>query len=293
MVDLVLVTNRISPSMPENLSDPMKVKASFFFVPALASIADPAAARALHTCGMAYILIAALRLSETEQGHVVAAYSFELGKVQRPWIRERQVREILARIDHDLARRVAANLGIDLAGAEPPAACSQRSPALSQMSLGAHDIKGRKVAVLVADGVDARALDDLCQGLQAEGAKAELLGPSSAPVRDDQGNERAVVGSMAAEPSVTYDAVLVPGGAGVAALSGEGVALHYLLEAYKHLKPLALLGEARDLADRLGLQADPGLLRGAVYADVAAGLRDALLQHRIWAREALAASVPA
>jgi catalase len=232
-------------------------------------------------------------LSETEQGHVVDAYSFELGKVQRPWIRERQVREILARIDHDLARRVAANLGVSLEGVDSEAPCSQRSAALSQMKLQAQDIRGRKVAVLVADGVDGQALDDICQALMAEGAKAELLGPSTAPVRDSAGATRALVGSMAGEPSVTYDAVLVPGGSSVATLAAQGVARHYLLEAYKHLKPLALLGEASSLAQQLGLQEDPGLLLGAGYADVAGGLRDALLQHRIWAREARAASIPA
>ena len=232
-------------------------------------------------------------LSEAEQGHVVDAYSFELGKVQRAWIRERQVREILARIDHDLARRVAANLGVSLEGVEAEAVCTQRSAALSQMNLKAQDIKGRKIAVLVADGVDGQALDDICQGLLAEGAKAELLGPTTAPVRDAGGAARAVVGSMAGEPSVTYDAVVVPGGGGVAVLAAQGVALHYLLEAYKHLKPLVLLGEARSLAGQLGLQEDQGLLSGAGFADVAAGLRGALLEHRVWAREPLAASVPA
>jgi catalase len=48
-------------------------------------------------------------------------------------------------------------------------------------------------------------------------------------------------------PSVAFDAVFVPGGAAsIKALSTDGVALHYLLEAYKHLKAIALArrGEA-------------------------------------------------
>src|SRR5690554_6522663 len=41
-------------------------------------------------------------MSEVEQEHIVEAYSFELGKVERMAIREREVNEILANIDLDL-----------------------------------------------------------------------------------------------------------------------------------------------------------------------------------------------
>lgn len=45
---------------------------------------------------------------------MVDAYTFELSKVQRKHIRERQVQQILANIDLDLARQVGANLGIEV-----------------------------------------------------------------------------------------------------------------------------------------------------------------------------------
>src|SRR5471030_83386 len=51
-------------------------------------------------------------MSKHEQEHIISAYSFELGKVERLWIRERQVNEILANIDLELAKRVAQNLGL-------------------------------------------------------------------------------------------------------------------------------------------------------------------------------------
>ena len=44
---------------------------------------------------------------------MVDAYTFELSKVQRKHIRERQVQQILANIDLDLARH-RANLGIEV-----------------------------------------------------------------------------------------------------------------------------------------------------------------------------------
>ncbi|MDF3842902.1 hypothetical protein P3W55_14385, partial [Pseudomonas citronellolis] len=68
---------------------------------------------------------------------------------------------------------------------------------------------------------------------------------------------------------------------------------HYLLEAYKHLKPLAFSGDAQALPGQLGLQPDDGLVMGAAAGDVFAGLKNALLQHRIWAREAQVGAVPA
>jgi catalase len=43
-------------------------------------------------------------MSKHEQEHIIAAYSFELGKVEREHIRARQVDEILANIDLELAR---------------------------------------------------------------------------------------------------------------------------------------------------------------------------------------------
>ncbi len=47
-------------------------------------------------------------MSEAEQAHIVAAYSFELSKVERQSIREREVNQILLNIDPQLAARVAA-----------------------------------------------------------------------------------------------------------------------------------------------------------------------------------------
>ncbi|BCQ58348.1 hypothetical protein PBOI14_00980 [Pseudomonas sp. Boi14] len=118
-------------------------------------------------------------MSKHEQEHIIAAYSFELGKVEREWIRERQVNEILANIDLQLAARVAENLGLaapkKATVAERKTSLS-RSPALSQANLLPGNIKTRKVAILAANGVDGAAIDALKKALKAEGAHAKLLG---------------------------------------------------------------------------------------------------------------------
>jgi catalase len=235
-------------------------------------------------------------MSAHEQEHIIAAYSFELGKVEREFIRARQVNEILANIDLELAARVAKNLGLPAptcGTVDVPTPSLEKSPALSQANLLSGDIKTRKVAVLVADGVDGTIIDALKQELEANGAHAKILGPTSAPVTTLDGKTLAVDASMEGMPSIAFDAVFVPGGAqSIKALSSDGVALHYILEAYKHLKAIALNGEARQLLVLLKLEADAGLI-----ADVDAGkfkaFFDAIAQHRVWAREPKAKAIPA
>ena len=235
-------------------------------------------------------------MSKHEQEHIIAAYSFELGKVEREHIRARQVNEILANIDLELAKRVAENLGLPAPKAGTVTARKvsvTESPALSQANLLPGDIKTRKVAILAANGVDGQAIETLKQALKAEGAHAKLLGPTSAPVKTSDGKLLPVDASMEGMPSVVFDAVFVPGGAAsIKALSGDGVALHYLLEAYKHLKAIALHGDAKQLLDVLHLQADAGLLAIKDAHDLKAFFA-AIAQHRVWAREPKAKAIPA
>ena len=235
-------------------------------------------------------------MSKYEKEHIIAAYSFELGKVEREHIRIRQVNEILANIDLELAARVAGNLGLPkpkAATVAPRKTDLVRSPALSQANLLSGDIKTRKVAILAANGVDGEALAALKKLLAREGAHAKVLGPTSAPVSTVQGQSLAVDASMEGSPSVAFDAVFVPGGAAsVQALSGDGVALHYLLEAYKHLKAIALHGEAKQLLEVLHLQTDEGLIVGD-DAKVLKAFVAAMAKHRVWDREERAKAVPA
>lgn len=235
-------------------------------------------------------------MSVPEQEHIIAAYSFELAKVERAHIRERQVKEILQNIDPVLASRVAENLGISLAAdaAATPVATVQVSPALSQSNLLPSDLKGRSVAVLLARSCRADEVVGLLKVLKGLGVTAKLLGPSLAPLDTSDGKRVQPSATFATEPSITVDAVFVPGGQQVAdELHGQGEAAHYLLEAYKHLKPIAFSGEAAHLASMLGFGEDEGLLTGDDFDPLLARFEAALRQHRIWAREARAKRIPA
>ncbi len=236
-------------------------------------------------------------MSETEQQHIIKAYSFELGKVEREHIRAREVNEILANIDLKLAAAVAANLGLPAPKAgsvKVKGSQLKQSPALSQMNhLGDIGIKGRKIAVLVADGVDAGSVDHWRKALEAHSARMLVLGPTSAPVKTADGKALAVDASMEGMPSVMFDGVIVPGGKkALDALAGSGLAKHFLLEAYKHLKAIGFAAEGKALVDGLGLKADKGLLLGDDQKAVDAFVK-AVEGHRVWEREAAAEAVPA
>ncbi|WP_447502259.1 catalase-related domain-containing protein, partial [Acinetobacter pittii] len=81
----------------------------------------------------------------------VDAYTFELSKVQRKHIRERQVQQILANIDLDLARQVGANLGIEVPDLtlDYKKTTVEKSAKLSFLAFPPEDIQGRKIAVLI------------------------------------------------------------------------------------------------------------------------------------------------
>lgn len=242
-------------------------------------------------------------LAKHEQDHVVNGYSFELSKVDKLFIRERTVNEILVNINPILAQRVADNLGIKVHNATniderkkhyKQGESVDKSPAVSMLSRPAQNIKGRKIAVLADNGFNCKEFDALKKQLESEGAFVKLLGKTFAPIISGANKEFSVDGSHDSEPSVLYDGVIVTGGEkGVQALLACGHAKHYLLEAYKHLKPILLVGESSILANELKLAADEGCILAKDGASGVKGFSQALKQHRIWAREEKVTHLPA
>lgn len=234
-------------------------------------------------------------LAPHEQKHVVDAYTFELSKVKRKHIRERQVQQILANIDLDLARQVGANLGIevpDLSLDFKPQSV-EKSAKLSMLAFPPADIQGRKIAVLIHNLVKSDALETIKNWAIKEGGVVHLLAPSLAPVKDHQDKVIAADGMQMAEPSIAYDAVIIPDGDNLNAVIQDGVTRHYILEAYKHLKPVVFLGNKSDLLEPLNLVADEGTLIEGEFKHISEKLKNLLKAHRVWSREKIAQHVPA
>lgn len=255
--------------------------------------------------------------SAVEKDHIVAAFRFELSRVDTPAIRQRVV-DNLAHVDQKLATRVAAPLNIN--PPDPKAAAGRlgyrehritnkvdEDVALRMVGRGEASIKTRKVAILVADGIEPATIRRVQQDLTDAGAICKVIGPALGSVSTGSGRQLAVDHTFSTMSSVMFDAVLIPGGAQNAeTLTAMGEAVHFVLEAYKHCKAICAVNEGVQLMSTLGFTAgkNPELISmpvpGVVIGDarrVAEGLISqqfisAIAQHRHWDRPNIEA-VPA
>ncbi|MGE8557369.1 MAG: catalase HPII [Acinetobacter sp.] len=234
-------------------------------------------------------------LAPYEQKHVVDAYTFELSKVQRLHIREREVKEILANIDLDLAQKVGKNLGIEVpdTGKSFKNSSVEKSAKLSFEAFVPEDIKARKIAVLVHDKVNEANVAAILAWAQAESAVAHILTPTPAPILSNAQSPLPSNGMQKGEPSVMYDAVVIVDGDNYDAVKADGVATHYILEAYKHLKPIVFLGDKKALVEDLRLVMDKGTVVTEDFNSVSTEFKDLIRAHRVWEREVVAEAIPA
>lgn len=240
--------------------------------------------------------------SETEQQHIIGAFRFELTKVQVPAVRSRVIAQ-LRNVNDELAQAVAEGVGItELPEPLPkvlrksPKAEIERSQALSLLARpGEEGVKTRKVAILVAPGVDAKTASAVHRALTEQGANPRLVGLRLGQVRGNDEMPLDVEISLETAPSAVWDAVVIPGGkAAAVALSESGHALEFLKDQYRHCKPILLIGESRQLLGKANIPVklpsgddDPGLLLVDEDADGSAltAFAQALAQHRHFARE--------
>jgi catalase len=236
--------------------------------------------------------------SDIEKRHIVKAFRFELGKVQTNAVRARVV-ATLRNVAEELAAELAQGLGmtglpdpLPRAGGRQAKPEVTHSPALSLLARPGQDgIRTRKVAILVADGVDGEVAASIHANLAARGAVPRFVGVQLGPVTSSNGDPIEVEITMEGGPSVLWDAAVVPGGTGsVAVLAANGQALEFLRDQYRHCKTLMLLGDAQGLLDKAGIPSgdDAGIVSAggdAPIDDSLAGFVNALSKHRHYERE--------
>jgi len=230
-----------------------------------------------------------------EQKHIIDAYVFELSKVQRQNIREREVLEVLCNIDLTLAQQVADQLGIEIpaekkAAKLPDVLISKR---LSFEAFKPVDIKARKIAILAHDKANEASIKVVQAWAESESAVADVLTPRPGPVLSQQGTVISSDGMQKAEPSIAYDAVVIVDGDNYEMVLKDGIATHYLLEAYKHLKPIVFLGDKGQLIEDLKLISDEGTLANSQFDTVQDSFKTLIMNHRVWARELISETIPA
>jgi len=231
--------------------------------------------------------------SPIEQAHILRAFRFELTRVSVPAIRQRVV-SMLANVAPELAKPLAADLGMEMPAAMPRVGKAAKpeitvSPSLSLMARpGDGVIRGLRVAILVAPGIDIASVKRMHLSLLAQGAVPRYVGVKLGSVTSDDGNSLEVEVTLETTPSVLYDAVIIPDGPNAAAaFVNLGQAAEFLKDQYRHCKPIMAIGAAKDVVAQTGLPArlpngkpDPGLLLVADAPSGLPGFVDALAKHR-------------
>jgi catalase len=254
--------------------------------------------------------------SEPEKNHMIDALSFELGKVKTAEIRERML-TVLTQVDEQLTTKVAQKLGMPVPKrTEPinhsvPADGNQKdfqsvpskittevSAALSMKNTIKDGIKTRKIAFLIADGVDESSLKEMKNALEANGAIVELIGNHQGDIKTTKKTTVKVDESLLTTASVFYDAVFVPDGANsVSTLINEPDAIHFINEAYKHCKAIAFAKDAQSIiaetafnvASKRTKKEDKEKADGVIIEGTGIGFQKqfiaAIARHRFWERE--------
>lgn len=197
--------------------------------------------------------------SEVEQAHIANALVFELSKVEHPEIRIRMVSHLL-NIHQDLAKQVAKGLRLkDMPkpadAAKPTREDLAQSPALSILLNSPDTFKGRKVGVLITDGVDMKLFKSLKDAVKSAGAIMEIVAPGVGGVEASDGTWIEAAQKIDGGPSVLYDAVaLLPSEEGGRALAKDPAARDFVADAFAHMKFIGYVEAVTPLFQKAGVQ---------------------------------------
>lgn len=206
--------------------------------------------------------------TETEQKHIVAAFVFELSKVEREDIRLRMVAHLL-NVDESLAEKVAEGLGLDtLPKAAEPAMKPRKdlpaSDALSILKNGPKSFGGRKLGVFVSEGTNADTFDALKAAVESQNAVLAVIAPTIGGVTDSNGRKIAANEKIDGGPSVLFDAIaLLPGADGIDELAGKPPVRDFISDALAHSKFIGFDDNGEQLISSAGFgtQLDDGCIR--------------------------------
>ncbi|MGC5365228.1 catalase [Streptomyces sp. DT24] len=241
-----------------------------------------------------------LSMTPVEQEHIIAAYSFELGKCYEQAVKERGL-QALANIDPRLCEEVAAGLG--LPAPEPTVTLAEPapSPALSQVGQ-VWPPDGRIIGIVVGEGTDLADLRSVRAAVLDAGMVPLVIAPAGGKL-DAGGDPITVQRTFATARSVEYDAVLLAGAPGpgsdaygardakagapapATGVTADPRVLLLLAEAFRHGKAIGGWGGAEGVleAARVPLAA-PGVVLARSGPAALEEVSRLLGEHRVWER---------
>lgn len=196
-----------------------------------------------------------------EQGHISDAFVFELSKVETMAIRERMVSHLL-NVDEELAKKVADGLRLKSMpkpadAARPTLMDLKASDKLSIALNGPGSFEGRKLGVLVTDGVDIDLVTALKSAAEKEGAQIAFIAPKIGGVEASDGTWIEADEKIDGGPSLLFDAVaILVSEEGASQLAKAPPARDFAADAFAHCKFIGYSEAARPLLEKAGIWSD-------------------------------------
>jgi catalase len=161
------------------------------------------------------------------------------------------------------------------------------SPALSIVERGPKRFEGRKLGILITDGVDAKLLKGLTDAVTKENAVFELIAPKVGGVTASDGTLIEAHHMIDGGPSVLFDAVaLLTSPEAMDDLINEATARDFVADAFQHCKFIGYDHSAVPLLEKAGIA--NALDEGVVALPGEEGLSafvSELGKLRVWGRE--------
>lgn len=239
-----------------------------------------------------------LSMTSTEREHIVAAYTFELGKCWNEGIKKRAL-HVLANIDPELCAQVATGLGLPVPEPSVPLAATEPSPALSQLGQE-WPVDGRIVGI-VTDGVGDLTGVRTVREAVLDAAMVPLVIAPVGGILDPDGDPVTVQRTFTTARSIEFDAILLAGAPApapdaygardakaddVTGLAGvDSRLLLMVTEAFRHGKAIGAWGRGTGVLEAAGLPAAAaGVVTGDDPGDVLRKVTGLLGGHRAWDR---------
>jgi catalase len=128
------------------------------------------------------------------------------------------------------------------------------SAALSILANGPDSFAGRKIGILITDGVDAAKHEEVKSAAEEARVNVELIAPAVGGVDDSDGIHAPADQKIDGGPSVLYDAViLLASKHGAPALGAQPAVRDFVADAYAHCKFIGYTGDASPLFEAAGL----------------------------------------
>ena len=185
-------------------------------------------------------------LAPHEKMHIQSALAFELDHCDDPIVYKRMSQR-LTDIDLALAQSVAKMVGGDFPEQAGRPNHGKKAPALSQVEFqpATPTIASRRIAIIIADGFDLETFVAIRTAFAAQGALTFVIAPRRhiiSPANSKQGimPDHHFEGMR----STMFDATFIcPGAEAELTLRENGRAVHWVREAFGHLKAIGALGE--------------------------------------------------